>query len=281
MNKKTYTINVGGQLMSLEKPVVMGILNVTDNSFYAASRAMSDEQIRKRALQIVEEGASIVDLGACSTKPGAAPVSEEEEMERLGRALEVVREAVPETIVSVDTYRARVAERCVKEYGAHIINDISGGDMDEAMFETVAALKVPYILMHIQGTPETMQLNPTYDNLWCELNQYLAERINRLHLLGVNDVIIDPGFGFGKTVEDNYFILNHLEDLMIHDCPLLVGVSRKSMIYKLLGTTPEGALNGTTAVHVISLMHGAHILRVHDVKEAVEAVRIVEKTREA
>lgn len=259
-----YTLNVNGQLLSLQRPVVMGILNVTEESFYANSRTYTTAAIEQRTKEILDEGATILDIGGCSTKPGLAPVSEEEEMQRLAMALSVVRATAPEAIVSVDTFRAAIAERCVKEFGVQIINDVSGGQADERMFATIADLQVPYVLT--SGESQTLAYS-------------LAESIDRLHLMGVNDIIVDPGFGFGKTLDDNYRIMAHLEELHLLGCPILVGVSRKSMIYNLLGGTPEESLNGTTALHAIALMKGAHILRVHDVRAAAEAVKIVEKLK--
>ena len=260
-----HTLNLGGRLVSLDRPLVMGILNVTTESFYEASQMHTAEAIAERARDIVNEGGAIIDVGACSTKPGLAPVSEEEELRRLEWALPIIRAAVPNAILSVDTFRASVAECCVAEYGVHIVNDISGGKTDSRMFDTVARLGVPYILTH-NGS-----------GAWQEMAYDLAECIDRLHLMGVNDIIVDPGFGFGKTLDENYALMAHLEELHLLECPLLVGVSRKSMIYKQLGCTPDEALNGTTALHTVSLMKGAHILRAHDVKAAVETVKIVEK----
>ena len=259
-----YTLNINGQLLSLQRPVVMGILNVTEESFYANSRSFTTAAIEQRTKEILDEGATIIDIGGCSTKPGLAPVSEEEEMQRLSMALSVVRATASEAIISVDTFRAAIAERCVKEFGVQIINDVSGGQADERMFATIADLQVPYVLT--SGESQAL----TYS---------LASSIERLHLMGVNDIIVDPGFGFGKTLDDNYHIMAHLEELHLLGCPILVGVSRKSMIYNHLGTTPAEALNGTTALHAIALMKGAHILRVHDVKAAVEAVAITEKIK--
>ena len=265
MQRQTpYTLNINGQLLSLQRPVVMGILNVTEESFYANSRSFTTAAIEQRTKEILDEGATIIDIGGCSTKPGLAPVSEEEEMQRLAMALSVVRTTAPEAIISVDTFRAAIAERCVKELGVQIINDVSGGQADERMFATIADLQVPYVLT--SGESQAL----TYS---------LASSIERLHLMGVNDIIVDPGFGFGKTLDDNYHIMAHLEELHLLGCPILVGVSRKSMIYNHLGTTPAEALNGTTALHAIALMKGAHILRVHDVKAAVEAVAITEKIK--
>ena len=263
-----YTLNVGGQLLSLERPLVMGILNATTESFYEASQMHTADAVAERTLTMLREGASIIDVGGCSTKPGLAPVSEEEEMRRLGMALAAIRTVAPEAILSVDTFRASIAERCVREFGVQIINDVSGGEADERMFATVANLQVPYVLTCNKGR-------------WTELMYHLAERINRLHLMGVNDVIVDPGFGFGKTLDDNYRLMAHLEELHLLECPLLVGVSRKSMIYKYLDITPAEALNGTTALHTVALTKGAHILRVHDVKAAREAILITEKLKDS
>lgn len=270
-----YTINCRGRLVSLETPQVMGILNLTPDSFYAGSRQQSEEAIAARCRQIVAEGGTMIDVGAYSSRPGAADVSAEEEMERLRRGLAVVRREVPDAIVSVDTFRAEVARMCVEEYGADIINDISGGQFDRDMFRTVARLGVPYILMHIKGKPQTMQQAPQYDDLMREVMLYFAERLLRLRELGVKDVIVDPGFGFGKTLEHNYDLMAHLGEFRMLEAPLLVGISRKSMIYRLLGGGPEEALNGTTVLNTIALMNGAHILRVHDVRPAAEAVGMI------
>lgn len=272
-------INVNGKLMDLTQPQVMGILNVTPDSFYAASRKQTEEEIAARARQILDEGASIIDIGAYSSRPNAENISPEEEMRRLSAGLEIINKVCPGAIISVDTFRAEVAERCVKEYGVALINDIAAGEMDARMFETVAELNVPYIMMHMQGTPQNMQLTPHYDNLLQEIFLYFAKKVQQLHDLGVNDIILDPGFGFGKTLEHNYELMNSLEEFRTFELPLLVGVSRKSMIYKLLGGTPQEALNGTAVLNTIALMKGADILRVHDVQAAVEAVKIVEKMR--
>lgn len=270
-----YTINCRGRLVSLDTPQVMGILNLTPDSFYAASRQQDEEAIARRCRQIAAEGGSMIDVGAYSSRPGADDVTAGEEMERLRRGLAVVRRELPDAIVSVDTFRADVARMCVEEYGADIINDISGGQLDRQMFGTVARLGVPYILMHMKGEPQTMQQAPAYDDLLREVMIYFAERVLRLRELGVKDIIADPGFGFGKTLAHNYELMAHLEEFRMLEVPLLVGVSRKSMIYKLLGGGPEEALNGTTVLNTIALMKGAHILRVHDVRPAAEAVRMV------
>ena len=272
-------INANGKLMDLSEPQVMGILNVTPDSFYAGSRGVTNGYILDRCQQILDEGASIIDIGAYSSRPNAQHISAEEEMSRLRTGLELIRKNHPEAIVSVDTFRADIARMCVEEYGVAIINDISAGNMDEQMFPTIARLGVPYIIMHMKGTPQNMQENPHYDHFLKEIFYYFSEKVQKLRDLGVKDIIIDPGFGFGKTLEHNYELMNHLEEFALFELPLLVGVSRKSMIYKLLETTPEEALNGTTALNTIALTKGAHILRVHDVREAVETVKIVQKMK--
>lgn len=275
-----HTLNLRGKLYSLCEPKIMGILNVTPDSFYAESRTSNEEHIAARVQQLMDDGADMIDIGGYSSRPGADDVSPEEEMNRLRRGLRVVRRFYPEVPISVDTFRADVARMCVEEEGADIINDISGGMMDRQMFRTVARLGVPYILMHMQGTPDTMQQAPHYENLRREVMLYFAERIDRLCQMGAKDIIVDPGFGFGKTLEHNYELFHHLDDFNLFNLPLLVGISRKSMIYKLLGGTPQTSLNGTTVLNTIALMKGAHILRVHDVKEAVEAKRIVMEMKE-
>lgn len=269
-------INVNGFLLDLSSPCVMGILNVTPDSFYAGSRMQTEIDITHRIEQIVGEGAGIIDVGAYSSRSNAENVSPAEEMERLRMGLGILRKVQPDAVVSVDTFRADVARMCVEEYGVAIINDIAAGEMDGDMFRTVADLNVPYIMMHMQGTPQNMQQNPHYDNLLKEVFMYFARKVQQLRDLGVKDIILDPGFGFGKTVEHNYELLAHLEEFRIFELPLLAGISRKSMIYRLLGTTPQEALNGTTVLDTICLLKGADILRVHDVREAVETVKIVE-----
>lgn len=272
-------INVNGSLLDLSQPRVMGILNVTPDSFYAGSRTQTEAEIVRRVRQIVSEGAAIIDIGAYSSRSNADNVSSREEMERLRMGLKILFEIQPDAVVSVDTFRADVARMCVEEYGVAIINDIAAGEMDANMFHTVAALNVPYIMMHMQGTPQSMQQHPHYDNLLKEVFLYFARKVQQLRDLGVKDIILDPGFGFGKTMEHNYELLSHLEEFRIFELPLLVGVSRKSMIYRLLDITPQEALNGTTVLDTICLLKGADILRVHDVKEAVETVRIVQAMR--
>ena len=255
-----YTINVQGQLMELSQPQVMGILNVTPDSFFEGSRMQTEQDILRRARQIVADGATMIDIGGCSTRPGSEPVSEAEEMERLRLALGVVRRELPLAVISVDTFRPDVARMVVEEYGVDIINDVSEGSVE--MYRMIARLRVPYILMSVQPTLRDMLLA-------------FAREVQQLRDLGVKDMILDPGFGFGKTVVQNYQVMNGLDRLQVMELPLLVGVSRKSMIFKLLGLTPNESLNGTSVLNTIALMKGASILRVHDVKEAVECVRIV------
>lgn len=281
--EQTKYLNVNGRLLDFSTPCVMGILNVTPDSFYSGSRMQTEEEIEARVRQILEEGAAIIDVGAYSSRPNADHVSAEEEMNRLRLGLDVLRRTAPDAIVSVDTFRADVARMCVEEYGVAIINDIAAGGMDADMFSTVAELNVPYIMMHMQGTPQNMQQHPHYDNLLREVFLYFARKVQQLRDLGVKDIVLDPGFGFsfGKTLEHNYQLMAHLEEFRLFELPLLVGVSRKSMIYRLLNTTPQEALNGTTVLHTLALMKGADILRVHDVRQAVEAVRIVEAMKAA
>ena len=255
-----YTININGRLMDLSEPQVMGILNVTPDSFYAASRKLTEQEIAECARRIVAEGGTIIDVGACSTRPGFQEISEAEEMERLRFGLGIVRRELPDGVISVDTFRPDVARMAVEEFGVGIINDVSEGN--SRMFRMISRLRVPYILMSQQPTIREMLLS-------------FAEKVQQLRDLGAKDIILDPGFGFGKTLEQNYQIMGELDKLQVMGLPLLVGVSRKSMIYKLLGFTPDESLNGTTALNTIALMKGASILRVHDVKEAVECCRIV------
>ena len=274
--KKT-EIRCGGKLIDLASPVVMGIMNVTPDSFYAESRSFTEAVMEQRAEQILSEGARIIDIGAYSSRPGADHIDEEEEYQRLKSGIAVVRKYSNDIPISVDTFRAGIIRRLVGKYGELIANDISGGELDSNMFSTVAELKLPYILMHMQGTPQTMQSNPTYSDVIGQVIGYFTEKISRLNELGVVDIVLDPGFGFGKTLDHNYELLSRMEDLQVFGLPLLVGVSRKSMLYKLLNIEPQKALNATTVVNTISLMKGANILRVHDVWAAVEAVTIYTK----
>ncbi len=273
LSTSSYSINVGGELLSLEKPVVMGILNATPDSFYQHHEG--DEAIRLRTRQMLDEGAAILDVGACSTRPGYTPPDEKEEMRRLGEALAIVRKEAPEAVLSVDTFRADVARMCVEEYGVQIVNDISGGELDKEMFRTVAELRVPYVLTHNKALPQEKE-----DTFLSEFLQEMGGKVEQLHELGVCDVILDPGFGFGKTLEQNYILMQNLEVLHELDLPLLVGISHKSMIYKLLGTTPQEASNGTTVLHTVALQKGAHILRAHEVKETMECIKIINELSE-
>lgn len=274
------TINIKGDLFPLDRPVVMGILNVTPDSFFAGSRKRTEAEIAMRIEEILAQGGDWIDIGGYSSRPDATPVTADEEMRRLELGLEILRHDYPSVPVSVDTFRADVARCCVEKYGVAMINDISAGELDPEMFRTVADLKVPYIMMHMRGTPQTMASLTDYTNLMDEIMLYFAEKVRQLCLMGVSDLILDPGFGFSKTLEQNYELMAHLREFGIFDLPILVGISRKRMIYQLLGGTPEESLNGTTALHTYALQNGADILRVHDVKEAVEAVRIVQKIKE-
>ena len=277
MKQTTYMINVNGTLMDLSIPRVMGIVNVTPDSFFAGSRTQTEAEIACRVEQLLAEGANILDIGGYSSRPGAADVPPEEERDRLRLGLAAIRRVCPDAVVSVDTFRADVARMCVEEYGVALINDISGGELDEEMFSTVARLGVPYVLMHMQGTPQTMQDKPQYDDVLRDVFLYFARKVQQLRDLGQKDIILDPGFGFGKTLEDNYALLAHMDELSsVFGLPVLVGVSRKSMITKVLGVTPAEALNGTTVLNTLCLTKGAAILRVHDVRPAVEAVRLVQ-----
>jgi dihydropteroate synthase len=273
--KKKSTINLAGELIDLTSPLVMGIINVTPDSFYKGSRYQSERNIVEHAATIIEEGGNFIDIGAYSTRPGAKAISTEEELNRLIPAVKAVRSNFPEVPLSLDTFRSEVAETVINEFGPCIINDISGGTIDDKMFETVARLRVPYILMHIKGTPEIMQHNPVYSDVIKEIILFFSEQVQRLKLLGVNDVIIDPGFGFGKLPAHNFELLNKLDSFKLFQLPLMVGVSRKAMIWRLLEITPEESLNGTTVLNTLALLGGADILRVHDVKEAVQVCKIV------
>ena len=270
------TINCGGKLLTIDKPLVMGILNITPDSFYDGGFYVSEIDQIKQTEKMLEEGADIIDIGAVSTRPGAKEVSKEEELKKIVSVIELLLKNFPKIIISVDTYRADIAKNAI-ESGAKIINDISGGMFDSKIFETVADLNVPYIMMHIKGTPENMQLNPNYSDIVKEIIFFFSQQIDKLKKIGVNDIIIDPGFGFGKILENNYELLKKLDNFKIFELPLLVGFSRKSMINKVLNTKPYEALTGTTVLNTIALMNGANILRVHDVKPAVETIKIVNK----
>lgn len=274
------TINIKGELLDLSYPVVMGILNITPDSFYSGSRKETGQQIIDRVSEILSQGGTIIDIGAQSTRPSSTLLSAQEEIERLKFALPVINREFPDAILSVDTFYGDVARFCVEEHGVSIINDISGGEIDKTMFDTVARLNVPYILMHMRGMPQTMQDLTGYDNLIQDIFYYFSKKVAELHLLGVNDIIIDPGFGFSKTMDQNYELMAALRGFSVFELPLLVGISRKKMIAGLLDTTSAGSLNGTTILNTFALQNGADILRVHDVKEAVETVKIVKKLEE-
>jgi dihydropteroate synthase len=272
-------INTGGKLLDLVIPKVMGILNITPDSFYKGSRYNTDKEILSAAIQMSEDGADILDIGGYSSRPGAKDISAEEEGDRVLKAVKLVSRKLPDAVISVDTFRADIAREAVVECGAHLINDISGGDGDNKMFSIVEKLNVPYILMHMKGDPRTMQNKPVYDDIIADILKWFGERIYKLKSAGVKDIIIDPGFGFGKTIEHSFELLRRLGDFSITGLPVIVGISRKSMIWKTLNISAEDALPGTTALNAIALFNGADILRVHDVKEAVQTVRLISKLR--
>ena len=277
--KKKSTINLNGNLISLSSPVVMGILNVTPDSFYDGGAYTSESAILKRATQILNEEGQFIDIGAMSTRPGAVEISLQEELDRLLPAVRAVKEKFPEASISVDTYRSKVVKAVFNEIGGFVVNDISGGAFDPEMFETVGGLHLPYILMHSKGKSEEMQNGPVYEDVLKDVVLFLATQVQKLKLLGVCDVIIDPGFGFGKTAEHNYDLLNHLNAFKIFELPILVGVSRKAMIWRTLGISPIESLNGTTVLNTLALAGGCDILRVHDVKEAVETIKLISKIK--
>lgn len=274
------TLNLGGRLLTLDTPCVMGILNTTPDSFFDGGKFTDDTSMLRHVERMINEGATIIDIGGYSSRPGATDISPDEEARRVVQAVKLIRKEFNEVILSVDTFRSSIAQQAVAE-GADMVNDISGGELDPAMFEAVAALKVPYICMHMKGTPQTMNSLASYENLLQELTGWFAGKIAALHAIGVNDIIIDPGFGFAKTVEHNFELLSNLHLLKMLNKPLLVGLSRKSMIWRTLHTTPEHALNGTTMLNTIALIKGAAILRVHDVKEAMEVIVLFSHLRQA
>jgi len=267
--------------LDLDTPRVMGIINITPDSFYSGSRFKTDEEILKAAKGMLDDGADIIDLGGYSSRPGAKEIAADEERTRVLRAVKLLSSKFPEAIISIDTFRSEIALEAVNECGAHMINDISGGDFDDRMFQVVANLKVPYIMMHMKGDPRTMQNNPVYEDVVADILKWFGERIFKLKSSGVNDIIIDPGFGFGKTIDHNFELLKRLNDFSIASLPVLVGISRKSMIWKTLNVNADEALNGTTALNAIALYNGADILRVHDVKEAVHTVKLIMRMKEA
>lgn len=273
MNLKTKNLKSNSQFFSTEKKTVIGILNITTDSFYDGGKYIDNDKIISRCRIMLEEGASIIDIGAQSSRPGSSQISSEEELIKLIPTIKLLKNTFKDIILSIDTFWANTAKKCVS-VGADIINDISAGEIDDNMFSTIAKLNVPYIIMHMKGTPKNMQKNPSYNDVTKEIVSYFREKISRLNNLGFYKIIIDPGFGFGKTIEHNYQLLNNLHDLTHLKLPILIGVSRKSMIYNLLGTTPQKALNGTSIINTIALQNGANILRVHDVKEAYECIKI-------
>jgi dihydropteroate synthase len=273
---KKSTITCKGKLVDLSTPKIMGILNVTPDSFYDGGRYTNKDIILRRVEKMLEEGADLIDIGAYSSRPGADDIPAGEELKRLEMALQPIREKFQGILVSVDTFRSEVAKHVVENFEVDIINDISAGNADKKMFDTIATLGIPYIIMHMKGTPKNMQENPGYKDVVKEIFMFFSEKLYQLRLLGVNDIIIDPGFGFGKTIEHNYQVLNQLDSFRMFELPVMVGISRKTMIYKTLDITPGDALNGTTVLHTISLLNGANILRVHDVKEAKQAIKLCE-----
>jgi dihydropteroate synthase len=274
MNSKVLQINLNDKLIDLSTPIVMGILNTTPDSFFKGSRFVSDKGILKCVEKIVSEGGSLIDIGGYSTRPQAEVITDEEEIRRVSEALEIILKKFPDVYISVDTFRSTVVREVVKNYKVAMINDIGGGTLDPLMFETIADMKVAYVLMHTRGTPQTMQSKTEYDDLMADVFRFLEKRIAQLRLFGVNDIIIDPGFGFAKTGDQNFELLKKLSYFKELNVPILAGLSRKSMIYNLLETDAEGALNGTTAANMLALLGGASILRVHDVKEAFQTIEI-------
>ena len=274
------TINCKGKLLNLEVPKVMGILNVTPDSFYDGGRYEEETAVLQQTEKMLEAGASFIDIGAYSSRPGAKDISEDEELRRIKPMVASIVDRFPEIILSIDTFRSKVARECL-EAGASMVNDISGGDLDSNMMTTVAEFKVPYIMMHMRGTPQTMTEHTSYEDILMDIRYAFSEKLAKARRLKINDIILDPGFGFSKTPSQNFKILKNLDLFQVFEVPLLVGISRKSMIYKTLDTTAEKALNGTTALHMFALEHGANILRVHDVKEAVECIRLYKEIRDA
>ncbi len=272
------TINCSGEILDLSTPRIMGILNITPDSFYDGGKFSSEEQIKNKIERMLDEGCDIIDVGAYSSRPGAENISEKEELSRLKPVLEMIRNHFQDVIISVDTFRSGIANYVIENFNVEIINDISSGDMDSEMFDIIAEHKIPYIMMHMQGTPQNMQKKPQYENVVKEVIRYFAEKTEQLKLLGVNDLIIDPGFGFGKTIDHNYQLLKHLDDFKIFELPILAGLSRKSMIYKVLNkSSSDEALNGTSVLNTLAILGGANILRVHDVKQARETIELTQK----
>jgi len=280
MKTNSLLINLNSRLVDLSVPVVMGIVNVTPDSFFAGNRFVTDKSILLAVEKMVLEGAGIIDIGGYSTRPLAEPVTQDEEIRRVSQGLEIILKKYPDVAISVDTFRSGVARHVVHNFGVAMINDVSGGTLDDLMFETIADLKVAYVLMHMRGTPQTMQTNLKYEDVVSEVLHFLAKRLAQLHLLGVTDVVVDPGFGFAKTIDQNFKLLNKLEYFQQLNVPILAGFSRKSMLTKTLGIDANNALNATTAANMLALMGGASILRVHDVKEAMQTISIYQKNLE-
>ena len=280
MRDRPKYINIQGNLIDLEVPKIMGILNITPDSFYKGSRYKEKHEILAAAFKMLDDGADFLDVGGYSSRPGAEDISIEEEKKRVLNAIKLISAEFPKAVISVDTFRADIARDAIYDCGAHMINDISGGDGDSEMFPLIEKLNVPYIMMHMKGNPRTMQDNPVYDDVVADILKWFGGKIVRLRSAGVKDIIIDPGLGFGKTTKDNFELLKRLDDFSIACLPVLVGVSRKSMIWKTLNITPDDSLNGTSVLNTVALMNGADILRVHDVKEAVQAVKLMQKIRE-
>ena len=275
-----FTLNCTGRLLVVDKPLVMGIINTTPDSFYSGSRQESIDAVLRKAEIMIQEGATILDIGGQSTRPGSDKLTVEEELKRVIAPIDEINKNFPEAFISIDTYYSKVAEMAVAA-GASVVNDISAGSIDSKMINTVASLKVPYVLMHMQGTPQTMQQQPVYDNVTRVVLDFLIKKVNVLHQSGITDIIVDPGFGFGKSITNNFELLRNLTVFKMLNCPLLLGISRKSTIYKTIGSTPEKSLNGSTVLHTIGLLNGASILRVHDVREAVEAIKLYEAYNQA
>jgi len=277
--EKPRYINIKGKLLDLSQPRVMGVINITPDSFYKGSRVNGEKEILEKAARMIEDGADIIDIGGYSSRPGADDITLEEERERLLGPVKIISRELPQAVISVDTFRSEIAREAIIECGAHIINDISSGDTDKNMLNLVAELNVPYIMMHMKGNPSSMQRNPVYSDVVADILKEMSSRIVKLRASGVKDLIFDPGFGFGKTIGHNFEMLRRLNDFSIAGLRILVGVSRKSMIWKTLSITPEDALNGTTVLNTVALLNGADILRVHDVREAVQAVKLITELR--
>jgi dihydropteroate synthase len=279
MESKSGYINVRGKLIDLGKPRIMGVINITPDSFYSGSRYSGANSVSEAVSRMISDGADFIDIGGCSSRPGAETISVEEERSRIMDPIRLITSEMPDVIISVDTFRSEIAREAIRDCGAHMINDISGGEADPGMFSLVAELNVPYVLMHMQGTPSSMQQNPQYEDVVSDLLKWFGKKLIKLQSAGVKDIIIDPGFGFGKTIAHNFEILRRLRDFSITGMPLLAGLSRKSMIWKTLETSPDDALTGTSVLNMVALMNGADILRVHDVKQAADTIKLYERLK--